>query len=173
MLYFVAQNSYIFSMESKKKFNVVFLCTDNFGRSVIAEYCLRDYLEKHNIKNIEVSSAGTNARSDTTDFSVTHYPEMKKLGINADKHIRKQFDQAMANKSDLVICMADEHKKWLKDNFNIDAPLFNELAKQESTSIKVSETRKNLTLDERMIAITHYIHGITPDLVSNIKKLIN
>jgi protein-tyrosine-phosphatase len=64
------------------KIHVCFVCSDNLGRSVTAEYCLRDYLEQSGITDIAVSSAGTNAHSDITGFSLRHFDELKAYGYH-------------------------------------------------------------------------------------------
>ncbi|OQB06250.1 MAG: phosphotyrosine-protein phosphatase [bacterium ADurb.Bin212] len=157
-------------MGNRKKLSICFLCTDNVGRSIVAEYCLRNYLTKNNIKEINVSSAGTDAASDTSSFSMAHVDEMKKMGINASKHARIQMNQNIVNNTDLIICMDSWHQTWLKEHYGIDAPLFNEIYNKESSSIRVSDPEQKTSLDNRMIEITHYINNAIPQLVNNINK---
>ena len=64
--------------------NILFVCTDNIGRSVIAEYSLKDLLNRNKIDDVFVSSAGTNADSDISGFSMAHFPEMKKVKFTKD-----------------------------------------------------------------------------------------
>ena len=61
----------------KNKYMINFVCTDNFGRSVIAEYCLRNFCEQNNINNLDVISSGIYASSDTSKFSLADYEESK------------------------------------------------------------------------------------------------
>ena len=159
-------------MEQDKVFRIIFLCTDNVGRSIIAEYCTRDYLIKHNISNIAVSSAGTNASSDTTGFSMAHFPEMLRFGIDASGYTRTQFTKEMIDKSDLIVCMSRNHQDWLKKNFDFEAPLYNEIACLEARSIEVSTPGEDTDLDKRMTEITDYIYESTPQFVHNIKKMV-
>lgn len=148
---------------------ILFVCKDNFGRSITAEYCLRDYLQKNHIDNIEVTSAGTNADSDSTGFSVAHIAELKKLGIDAGIH-RTQLTKELADKSDVIICFDEPNQKWIKENINLDVPLFNEIYKQEAIPISVKEYPESMSQDEKMIEIADYIYKATPVLWANIKK---
>lgn len=157
---------YNWDMNKKK---ILFVCTDNFGRSVIAEYCFRDYLQKNHIDDIKVASAGTNASSDTTGFSIKHLDELKKFGIEA-KIKRIQLTQELAKEADLIICFDQANQSWIKENLNLDVPLFNQVYKKENTPISCKEYPENLTLDEKMPKIADYIYQATPALWANIKK---
>lgn len=53
--------------------NILFLCTDNFTRSVIAEFCMKDYLKKTNNARVIVASAGIRANSDISRYSKIHF----------------------------------------------------------------------------------------------------
>lgn len=151
------------------KFKILFVCTDNFGRSVIAEYCLKDYLQKHQIDNMEVSSAGTNASSNTSGFSVAHIGELKKLGIDV-KIDRIQLTKALADQSNLIICFDEPNKTWIKENLDLNIPLFNEAYKNESDPISCKSYPENMTLDEKMIQIADYIYKATPVLREKIQE---
>ncbi|WP_436245304.1 hypothetical protein [Paenibacillus sp. LjRoot56] len=41
--------------------NIMFVCTDNFTRSVIAEFCMKDFLRRNSKTLIKVASAGIRA----------------------------------------------------------------------------------------------------------------
>ncbi|WP_164779589.1 arsenate reductase/protein-tyrosine-phosphatase family protein [Paenibacillus kobensis] len=43
---------------------LLFVCTDNFTRSVIAELCMKDLLRRVNNTSVHVASAGIRAASD-------------------------------------------------------------------------------------------------------------
>lgn len=60
--------------------NIMFVCTDNFTRSVIAEFCMKDFLNKNNIDNFEVTSSGVRANSDISQYSRLHFSIMEEFG---------------------------------------------------------------------------------------------
>lgn len=154
-------------MKNKK---IIFVCTANVKRSVIAEYCLKDYLLKNHIEGIETSSAGINAPSDTSNFSMTHFIELKKIGIDASGHKPRQLDENLVKKADLIIVFDNTSKQWLKDKFNLNAPLFNEIYKNESSETKGSNFEGDK--DTRMILELHYICNAIPTLYKNLVNYI-
>lgn len=151
-------------MNTKK---IIFVCTDNFGRSIIVEYSLKDYLKKQRINGIEVSSAGTDADSDTTGFSVAHIAELKKLGIEA-KIDRTQLTKELAESADVLVCFDLNNQKWIKDNLQLDAPLFNKFYINKDSDLKYQQF--SLNRDEGMTKITDYIVEAIPIVFGKIKK---
>lgn len=150
--------------------NVLFVCMDNFGRSIIAEYCLRYYLKKNNISDITVSSAGITANADDTNFSRVHFEELKKLGIDATDFKRTQLTQELMNKYDVIIPMSNEHKDWIKAHFGKNLPTFNEIYKNTNDEITVSDSKWGDTTDDRMRAIVRYIYDAMPVIAQKIIK---
>ncbi|MFA6272167.1 MAG: hypothetical protein WC693_03590 [Patescibacteria group bacterium] len=155
----------------ENKIKVLFVCSDNFGRSLIAEYLLKDWLAKNNRFDIEVSSCGTNANSDTSSFSLEHFQILKEMGIDTSGHKRIQVTKDLLDKNDIVIAMADNHQKYVKNNFDLDIPLFNELYKNEKSSIIISPPVTNKSKPGRMAEIVNYINQSIPQLVFAIDNL--
>lgn len=152
------------------KFKIVFVCTDNVGRSVIGEYTSKDYLKKNHIYNMDVTSAGTNASSDTTGFSMTQFDRMKELGIDASDHQRTQLTEKLANQANLLVVFDDSHKKWIKDTLGLNSILFNEIYKNEQSSIRCKDFATNLPMDDKMIEVTDYIYEAIPTFFKKIQK---
>lgn len=152
------------------KNTIVFVCTDNIGRSVIAEYVLKDYIKNNRINNFCILSSGTDASSDISGFSMAHFDELKKLGIDASEHKRRQLTKELVDTADLLISFDTSHQEWIKKHFGIISPLFNQIYKNEESSLRCKEFGENLPKDERMIKITDYIHNAMPVLFENIKK---
>lgn len=148
---------------------IVFLCTDNIGRSVIAEYCLKDYLKKVGREDIGVSSVGTDADSDLTGYSMAHFDELKKLGIDASEHKRTQITKEIAENADLIIAMDTSHQQYVLEKFGIKAPLYNELYKNKATSIICSAMGYD-NMDQNMRELVHYLYNSMPDLLKKLRK---
>lgn len=155
-----------------KKYKILFVCTDNYGRSIIAERCLRDYLAKNHILDYEVASAGTHASSDTTGFTLSQFEELRKFGIDGSTPQRTQLTPELAKTTDLIIIFDHFHQDWLKTNLNLKAPLFNEIYKNESTTISCKNYNDKYPIDEKMIQIVDYIYKATPTLFGQIEKII-
>ena len=155
-----------------EKHKIIFVCTDNYGRSIIAERCLENYLAKNNILNYEIASAGTNASSDTTGFTLSQFTQLKKLGINNSAPQRTQLTPELAKSADLIIIFDHFHQDWLKTNLNLNAPLFDEIYKNESTPINCKNYDDKYPINEKMIQIVNYIYEATPTLFHQIEKII-
>ena len=143
---------------------ILFVCTDNIGRSVIAEYCLRIFLKEENIEGVIVASAGTNANSDISGFSLAHFPELKKLGIEVLNHKRTQLTKKMLEDADFVVAFDFSNIEAIEKKFDFKPRLFNQLYKNEETSLKISGPDFSGTMDERMVQTTHYIFDAIPEV---------
>ena len=110
---------------------VLFVCTGNTFRSLIAEYCLAHFLKTNAISGISVSSAGTVAQPAVPDPRTI--AELNKLGIHVS-HRQRKLTRSLLRESDLVIAMAKDHQDFIRENFGESVPLFLEITKgiQES-----------------------------------------
>lgn len=91
---------------------ILFVCTGNTCRSPMAQAIAEDYIKKHNIKNIEVSSCGiypeigANASKNAVEV-------MKELGIDISNHKARQFDANDITDSDIIAVMSPQHMALL------------------------------------------------------------
>lgn len=91
-----------------KKKNILFVCTGNTCRSVMAQYLLRQALK--NRDDVEISSAGTGVFFNTAP-SVETVVVLKELGLDASKHQAQNLTAMMLKKSDLIFVMAHSHRQ--------------------------------------------------------------
>ena len=88
---------------------ILFVCTANICRSVMAEALLR-HLLSGNSKSFDVRSAGVHALSNhrpdefTTQICSDH-------GLDVGSHRSRQLTEQMLDQSDLVLCLAKNHKQ--------------------------------------------------------------
>jgi protein-tyrosine phosphatase len=158
------------------KIKVLFVCTGNIFRSMSAEYCLRDYLKREGIKNIEVSSAGTVAKK--YKINSANFNFLVSKGINPQKHKQRRLTKKIVQENDLVIAMADYHQTFIKKKFGIDAPLFNEFAVGKKTTvfdvedvIKDANNHKNeAKVDKYMVKIAKYIYTNMPQFEKSVQN---
>jgi protein-tyrosine phosphatase len=152
---------------------ILFVCTGNVFRSLSAELLLKDYLKKEGIRGIVVASTGTVAAPDVVGAAVLS--ELSCFGIDASLHKQTHLTKEIAKSYDLVIAMAEYHQAYIKDNYGIDAPLFNEFCYGKSLSIwdvnDVLGSGYNSKAEENYIRKTiRYIHDSMPIFIKNLKR---
>lgn len=158
----------------KSSFHVLFVCTGNVFRSMTAEYCLKGYLQQQGEKNIIVHSAGIEAEPEEPR------PEtliaLQSFGLDASGHRQTKLTQEILDGSDIVIAMALNHQIFIKNNFNREVPLFNEIAMGAKISVpdigNVVRDAEQHPAEEKRFIIKNvtYIHDHIPAVYRYVKK---
>jgi protein-tyrosine-phosphatase len=101
-------------MESiKKEFKILFVCTGNTCRSPMAEGILKKLLTEKGIKNIKVSSAGTQALDGYPAAPFT-IEATKVWDIDLEEHYSKRLTVDLLRESDLILVMSPEHLQQIE-----------------------------------------------------------
>ncbi|MGD6991288.1 hypothetical protein [Sutcliffiella horikoshii] len=152
---------------------VLFLCTDNFTRSVTAEFCMKHFLKQNNISTIGVASAGFKADSDLSSFSDIHFDRLRQINISRDGFSRTPFNSRLLDEFDVIIGMGKEHKDYIQQEYNMKIYLFNEIYKGDESSIIVPPPDKNGDYLVQIVEMVDYINEAIPHLVRNLNKRQN
>ncbi len=151
------------------KARVLFVCTGNTFRSVIAEYYLKNYLKKKGINNISVSSAGIIAESQKINPFVLQV--LKAKGIDASKHKQKKLTYEMIKNSDVIIALHKEHQDFIEKNFGLYVQLFNEIALEKSLSVSDIDSINNGPNKEELIK--RHVKETINHIYQNTSKIFN
>ncbi|MCA9400996.1 MAG: threonylcarbamoyl-AMP synthase [Candidatus Omnitrophica bacterium] len=91
---------------------ILFVCTGNSCRSVMAEYLLKDMVK--NRGDLEIVSAGTSvflqAQASGDTISV-----LKEKGVDATRHYSQPLNPVLLKKSDLIFVMTRMHRQQILD----------------------------------------------------------
>lgn len=94
------------------KKNILFVCTGNSCRSVMAEYLLKAKLRGRD--DVEVLSAGTSVYFKSPASHET-MSVLREQGINAAGHMSRPVGRIMLRKSDLIFAMTRSHRMQILD----------------------------------------------------------
>ena len=92
----------------KKKKSILFVCTGNSCRSVMAEYLLKKMLKGRD--DVDVYSAGTGVLFRTAASSET-VAVLREEGIDSNSHLAQPLNTLLLKKSDLIITMTRSHRQ--------------------------------------------------------------
>ncbi|HLF17614.1 MAG TPA: L-threonylcarbamoyladenylate synthase [Candidatus Omnitrophota bacterium] len=91
---------------------ILFVCTGNSCRSVMAEYLLKDYLRGRD--NVEVTSAGTGVFIRSTASAET-IGVLKEEGLDVSAHRSQPVTTILLKKADLIFVMTRLHRQQILD----------------------------------------------------------
>ncbi len=92
--------------------NVLFVCTGNTCRSPMAEFILKDILQKRQIFDIAVSSAGISV-DDNSTINPLSKAVLERNGIVAEGFVSREITDEIIEESDVILCMTENHKNAL------------------------------------------------------------
>jgi len=149
--------------------NIMFVCTDNFTRSVIAEFCMKDFLSRNNKTSIKVASAGIRANSDISRYSNIHFNIMNELNIDTTDFKRTLFDENHFKEYDIIIAMSELHRDYIKEQYNREIPLFNEVYNGQKTAVNIGAPDSE-DFVEQMKKLVHFFYEATPRIIHNLEQ---
>ena len=94
--------------------NILFVCSANVCRSFLAENLLKQELEKENIKDISVASAGLNT-FDLNEPDRKMVAHLSKIGIPPGEHRPKQISKQDVDWANIILVMETDHAKKIMD----------------------------------------------------------
>ena len=95
---------------------MLFVCTGNSCRSVMAEGLLRHLLEKQGRNDVQVLSAGVSAMAGIGPTLET-VQVMKSLGIDVSRHMGQPITPILVESTDAIFCMEEFQRDLILSRF--------------------------------------------------------
>jgi protein-tyrosine phosphatase len=150
---------------------IVFVCTGNIFRSLTAEYALRRELGDV----IPVSSAGTDDYPHVVRPNVRDYLLQKGLDVRA--HKRRTVTRDTLAGAELVVAMSTDHQRFLRERFELEAPVFLEAcggkceALPDIEEVVLDYRTNSAAVDAHVRKTIDTIIDLTPRLAARIQAL--
>ena len=153
---------------------ILFVCTGNVFRSASAEYCLKKYVKDNKLDWI-VASAGIVAHPEPMHPGTVN--TLLELGCDPTKHKQTRLTQDVVDQYELIVAMSTNHKTFIKETFNKDVPLFNEICYDKKTGVPDIEDVILSGTDwgarhNYVVTTVKYIHDAIPYFVKNLSKFV-
>ena len=103
--------------------SILFICSGNIFRSMIAEYALKSLLGP--TSPYIVGSAGTEALPATMHPLILDCLLTK--GCDPSKHVQRKLSQELLDEVTLPVAMGLTHSEYIQRHFNREVQLFNEI----------------------------------------------
>ncbi|MBA2252693.1 MAG: hypothetical protein H0W13_08320 [Nitrospirales bacterium] len=111
--------------------SILFICSGNIFRSMVAEYALKSLLGPSS--PYIVGSAGTEALPQHIHPLIRE--RLLVRGSDPSNHIQRKLTQELLNGVTLPVAMGLNHRDCIRQNFNRDVRLFNEICFQKCEPI--------------------------------------
>jgi protein-tyrosine phosphatase len=149
---------------------ILFVCTANVFRSLIAEAACKAELEKAELSyEFSVASAGIESRPQLIPASVRELLANK--GFSTKGHIQRLLTRDLIQSSDHVIAMSEDQQEFIQREFGREVPLFAELTSGRRESINdLFEVVPNWRSHEQ--SATAYIAAVTDRIFTEMPALI-
>lgn len=104
--------------------SILFVCTGNVFRSMVAEHAMRTHLGPES--GYLIGSAGIEAKPQTIHPVIL--ARMIEKGADPSRHAQRMLTREIVDHADLIIAMGLNHRDFIQQNFGRTVPLFNEVS---------------------------------------------
>jgi len=159
-------------MASKR--SILFICTGNVFRSVVAEYALRARLGPQT--RFIICSAGIEVRPQPMHPMILDYLRAK--GADPSAHVQRKLTRELLESVDLAVAMGFDHRDFIREQFGLDVPLFNQVCfEKEEPVLDVHEAmpdwQSNMDQARAYVqSVVDHIWNSTPALLARLPYYI-
>lgn len=107
--------------------SVLFICTGNIFRSMVAEYALKALLGPG--AGYTIGSAGIDAVPQRMHPLIRN--RLLEMGVDPSGHVQRKLTQELLDRTHIPVAMGLDHREFIRKQFNRDVLLFNEICFQK------------------------------------------
>ena len=154
--------------------NILFVCTGNIFRSMIAEHALKRELGEHS--PYCVASVGTRAEPQAMVPLVLDC--LQQRGLDPTGHQQRRITPELYVEADLLVVMGRDNQQYIAAHFGEHPPLFNEICHQRceavlDTNEAVPDFAQNPTARDLHIRfVVDHICDSIPAFMENVPRYI-
>jgi protein-tyrosine-phosphatase len=151
---------------------ILFVCTGNIFRSMVAEYALKAFLMADS--DYAAASAGIEAFPQPMPSLIQE--GLRKKGIDPAKHVQRKLTQEILDGAHLPVAMGLDHRDFIRRQFNRDVRLFNEICFLECAPVldiheAVPDWETNLVLARaHVLSVIDHIWGAMPMFLEKVRS---
>ncbi|HKN88357.1 MAG TPA: hypothetical protein VJV04_15940 [Nitrospiraceae bacterium] len=144
--------------------SILFICSGNIFRSMVAEYALKSLLGP--TSPYIVGSAGTEALPAAIHPVIIDHLLTK--GSDPSNHVQRKLSQDLLDEVTLPVAMGLNHSEFIRQHFNRDVRLYNEICFQKREPIldlheAIPDWQSNLVASrDYVLSIIEYIWSTMP-----------
>lgn len=101
--------------------SILFVCSGNIFRSLVAEYALKAYLGSR--AGYLIGSAGIEASPQ--EIHPVVLAGLLEKGVDPSRHRQRKLTRDLIEETAVVIAMGRNHQAWIRGEFGREVPLFN------------------------------------------------
>jgi len=152
--------------------SILFVCSGNVFRSVVAEYALKAHLTP-DLRG-RVGSAGIEALPQTIHPLIRG--RLCEKGADPSSHVQRKLSAALLGETDLVVAMGFNHRDFIRQTFSREVWLFNQLCYgREEAVLDVGEAIPNwqedlLAARDHILSVIDHIWSAMPALLSRMEQ---
>lgn len=150
--------------------SILFVCTGNVFRSVVAEYAMKARLGEQS--SCLVASAGIEAKPQVVHAWVQHC--LCEKGADVSEHRPRRLTRELLEATDLVVAMSRDHQTFIHQEFGVEAPLFKQICYgHDEPILDLHEIHPNWEQDLNLARayVSSVVDMIWDDIPSFISKL--
>lgn len=150
--------------------SILFVCTGNVFRSVVAEYATK--LQLGADKFSLVGSAGIEAKPQSVHPWIQHC--LRQKGADVSTHMQRKLTRKLLEGTDLVVAMSCDHQTFIQQEFGVDVPLFKQICYgRDEPILDLHEVHPNWEQDLNMARnyVSSVIDMIWDDIPTLLSKL--